>query len=67
MPGSGAARRSFATAMPFSAASTSLIRDRYPELMAELLAEGTRLFGFEDGLPPALAAGLPPRGRATRT
>ncbi|MEJ0026767.1 MAG: hypothetical protein WDN01_12130 [Rhizomicrobium sp.] len=34
---------------------TSLIRDRYPELMAELLAEGTRLFGFEDGLPPALA------------
>src|ERR1700760_479889 len=33
---------------------TSLIRDRYPELMAELLAEGTRLFGFEDGLTPGL-------------
>ncbi|HEY0301362.1 MAG TPA: hypothetical protein VGC36_08530 [Rhizomicrobium sp.] len=31
---------------------TSLIRDRYPALMAELLAEGTRLFGFEDGLTP---------------
>lgn len=31
---------------------TSLIRDRYPDLMAELLAEGTRLFGFEDGLTP---------------
>ncbi len=39
---------------------TSLIRDRYPELMAELLAEGTRLFGFEDGLPPALAQGYRP-------
>ena len=34
---------------------TSLIRDRYPDLMAELLAEGTRLFGFQDGLPPGLA------------
>src|SRR4029079_1894061 len=34
---------------------TTLIRERYPDLMAELLAEGTRLFGFEDGLPPALA------------
>jgi len=33
---------------------TSLIRDRYPDLMAELLAEGTRLFGFQDGLPPTL-------------
>ncbi|MEI9991260.1 MAG: hypothetical protein WDM86_14590 [Rhizomicrobium sp.] len=44
---------------------TSLIRDRYPELMAELLAEGTRLFGFEDGLPPALAKDYRP-ARATR-
>ena len=39
---------------------TSLIRDRYPALMAELLAEGTRLFGFEDGLSPALAQGYRP-------
>jgi 2-polyprenyl-6-methoxyphenol hydroxylase-like FAD-dependent oxidoreductase len=34
---------------------TTLIRERYPDLMAELLAEGTRLFGIEDGLPPQLA------------
>ena len=34
---------------------TTLIRERYPDLMAELLAEGTRLFGIEDGLPPPLA------------
>src|SRR5665213_1743070 len=33
---------------------TALIRDRYPDLMAELLAEGTRLFGFAEGLPPPL-------------
>ncbi|HEY5336602.1 MAG TPA: hypothetical protein VIJ85_00235 [Rhizomicrobium sp.] len=33
---------------------TSLIRDRYPDLLEELLAEGTRLFGFADGLPPPL-------------
>jgi len=33
---------------------TTLIRERYPDLMAELLREGTRLFGFEDGLPPPL-------------
>jgi len=33
---------------------TSLIRDRYPDLMKELLAEGTRLFGFAEGLPPNL-------------
>jgi 2-polyprenyl-6-methoxyphenol hydroxylase-like FAD-dependent oxidoreductase len=33
---------------------TALIRDRYPELMAELQAEGTRLFGFAEALPPAL-------------
>jgi 2-polyprenyl-6-methoxyphenol hydroxylase-like FAD-dependent oxidoreductase len=34
---------------------TALIRDRYPDLMQELLAEGTRLFGYSDGLPPSLA------------
>src|SRR5512135_696495 len=39
---------------------TTLIRERYPELMAELLAEGTRLFGFEDGLPPHLAKSYVP-------
>jgi 2-polyprenyl-6-methoxyphenol hydroxylase-like FAD-dependent oxidoreductase len=33
---------------------TSLIRDRYPDLMKELLSEGTRLFGFAEGLPPTL-------------
>ncbi|MEJ1969294.1 MAG: hypothetical protein WDN03_11780 [Rhizomicrobium sp.] len=42
---------------------TTLIRERYPDLMAELLKEGTRLFGFEDGLTPALAhAYVPARG-----
>ncbi|HEY0104504.1 MAG TPA: hypothetical protein VGB91_00365 [Rhizomicrobium sp.] len=39
---------------------TSLIRDRYPDLMAQLLAEGTRLFGFEDGLPPTLKGSYVP-------
>jgi 2-polyprenyl-6-methoxyphenol hydroxylase-like FAD-dependent oxidoreductase len=34
---------------------TSLIRERHPALLDELLQEGTRLFGFRDGLPPALA------------
>ncbi|HEY2068202.1 MAG TPA: hypothetical protein VGG48_01505 [Rhizomicrobium sp.] len=33
---------------------TALIRDKYPELMKELLAEGTRLFGFAEALPPTL-------------
>jgi 2-polyprenyl-6-methoxyphenol hydroxylase-like FAD-dependent oxidoreductase len=33
---------------------TSLIRDRYPDLMKELLAEGTRLFNFAEGVPPIL-------------
>ena len=35
---------------------TTLIRERYPDLLAELLKEGTRLFGFEDGLPPPLTS-----------
>ena len=39
---------------------TTLIRERYPDLMAELLSEGTRLFGFEDGLPPPLATSYVP-------
>lgn len=33
---------------------TSLIRDHYPLLLAELLGEGARIFGFEDGLSPSL-------------
>jgi len=33
---------------------TTLIRDKYPELMRELLAEGTRLFRFAEALPPTL-------------
>jgi 2-polyprenyl-6-methoxyphenol hydroxylase-like FAD-dependent oxidoreductase len=42
---------------------TSLIRDRYPDLMKELLAEGTRLFGFEDGLtPPQMSQYAPATG-----
>ena len=39
---------------------TTLIRERYPDLMAELLAEGTRLFGFADGLPVSLAKNYVP-------
>jgi 2-polyprenyl-6-methoxyphenol hydroxylase-like FAD-dependent oxidoreductase len=38
---------------------TTLIRERYPALMEELLAAGARLFTFEEGMPPAL------RGRYT--
>jgi 2-polyprenyl-6-methoxyphenol hydroxylase-like FAD-dependent oxidoreductase len=34
---------------------TALIRDKYPDLLRELQAEGARLFGYEDGLPPWLA------------
>ena len=33
---------------------TTLIRERYPTLMEELLAAGARLFNFKDGLSPAL-------------
>jgi 2-polyprenyl-6-methoxyphenol hydroxylase-like FAD-dependent oxidoreductase len=33
---------------------TTLIRERYPVLMEELLAAGARTFNFKDGLPPAL-------------
>ncbi len=40
---------------------TTLIRERYPDLMAELLAAGTRLFGFEDGLTPLQAKDYKPR------
>jgi 2-polyprenyl-6-methoxyphenol hydroxylase-like FAD-dependent oxidoreductase len=42
---------------------TALIRDRYPDLMAELLAEGTRLFGYADALvPPLLEQYAPAKG-----
>jgi 2-polyprenyl-6-methoxyphenol hydroxylase-like FAD-dependent oxidoreductase len=33
---------------------TTLIRERYPALMDELLAAGARIFRFEEGLPPPL-------------
>lgn len=33
---------------------TALIRDKYPDLLAELLAGGTRLFGYCEALPPTL-------------
>lgn len=33
---------------------TTLIRERYPELLKELLDSGARIFRFADGLPPAL-------------
>ncbi len=33
---------------------TTLIRDRYPKLLDELLEAGARIFAFEDALPPAL-------------
>ncbi len=35
---------------------TSLIRDKYPELLEQLKAAGARVFPFKDGLPPALRA-----------
>ncbi len=35
---------------------TTLLRNRYPALLEELLASGARVFGFEDGLPPSLKA-----------
>lgn len=33
---------------------TTLIRDRYPKLLDELLGAGARIFTFEDALPPTL-------------
>jgi len=33
---------------------TTLIRERYPELLEELLGAGARIFRFVDGLPPSL-------------
>lgn len=35
---------------------TTLIRERYPQLLEALLAAGARIFSFEDGLPPPLKA-----------
>jgi 2-polyprenyl-6-methoxyphenol hydroxylase-like FAD-dependent oxidoreductase len=40
---------------------TTLIRERYPELLAELVASGARIFTFADGLPPALKASYTPQ------
>ena len=36
---------------------TTLIRERHPQLLRELLDSGARVFTFEDGLPPPLRAG----------
>ncbi len=33
---------------------TTLLRERYPALLSELLTSGARIFRFEDGLSPAL-------------
>ena len=33
---------------------TTLIRDRYPKLLGELLQAGARIFTFEDAMPPTL-------------
>lgn len=35
---------------------TTLIRERYPDLLKELLDSGARIFNFADGLPAALKA-----------
>src|SRR5204863_6640873 len=35
---------------------TALIRERYPDLLTELLAEGARLVEFADSLPPPIKA-----------
>jgi len=36
---------------------TTLIQNRYPELLEELTQSGARVFTFEDGLPPPLRPG----------
>ncbi len=40
---------------------TTLIRERYPQLLDELLRSGARIFRFEDGLSPALKAHYKPQ------
>lgn len=40
---------------------TTLIRERHPQLLADLLESGARVFTFEDGLPPPLKSGYRPR------
>jgi 2-polyprenyl-6-methoxyphenol hydroxylase-like FAD-dependent oxidoreductase len=39
---------------------TALIRHKYPDLLDELLAEGTRLLGYADVLPPQIAKAYTP-------
>lgn len=39
---------------------TTLIRDRYPALLEELLREGARLFSYQDALPPSLHGAYTP-------
>ena len=45
----------------FLARLYNLIRDRYPDLLRELLAAGCRELRFAEGLPPALRARYVPR------
>jgi len=40
---------------------TTLIRERHPQLLSDLLDSGARLFTFEDGLPPPLKSGYRPK------
>ena len=40
---------------------TTLLRERYPQLLDELLSSGARIFRFEDGLSPALKAHYKPQ------
>ena len=39
---------------------TTLLRERYPDLLKELLRSGARIFRFEDGLPPGIRAKYKP-------
>jgi 2-polyprenyl-6-methoxyphenol hydroxylase-like FAD-dependent oxidoreductase len=45
----------------FLARIHNLLRERYPELLAELMAAGARELKFRDGLAPALRAAYAPR------
>jgi 2-polyprenyl-6-methoxyphenol hydroxylase-like FAD-dependent oxidoreductase len=40
---------------------TTLIQQRYPRMLQDLLSSGARIFSFEDGLPPPLRDGYRPQ------
>ncbi len=65
-PGSNRGATQLRHSHAFLGRLTTLIRERYPDLMRELLESGTRLFGFEDGLTPTLAQGLYRRRKRRR-